>query len=120
MLPGISRHNRALPFPLFAFSPAAMPDFPTQRAFLTYTGIKLPLNLTSPLDEASLKNRNTYFLGHYDEQNRLCLVEKMVYGEVEMCHRYDYHGNGQLKSAVITDAEGEENTLEFDAEGQPA
>lgn len=97
-----------------------MSDFPTQRAFLTYTGIKLPLNLTSPLDSDSVKNRNTYFLGHYDAQDRLCLVEKMVYGEVEMSHRYSYFDNGMLKSATITDAEGEENVLEFDETGLPA
>ena len=40
------------------------------RHFLTYTGIKLPLNLTTPLQEADLANRNTYFRAYYDAQDR--------------------------------------------------
>lgn len=97
-----------------------MSEFPSQRHFLTYTGVKLPLNLTSPLEGDAVKNRNTFFVGHYDHQDQLRLVEKMTYGEVEMSHRYDYFATGVLKTATITDAEGEQTTMDFDETGRPA
>lgn len=89
------------------------------RCFVTYSGIKLPLNLLNELDAASLVNRNTFFRGHYDSDERLTKVEKIVYGEVEMQHEYDYHANGQLCWARITLDEDEVTELQFDEQGQP-
>lgn len=77
------------------------------RPFLSYSGLKLPLKLVTPLDEAQLKNRNTYFLGYYDEENRLKVVRKMVYAEIEFEHRYRYDGDGRLAQVTIINSEGE-------------
>lgn len=90
------------------------------RYFLTYTGVKLPFNLVTSLTEAEVHNRNTYFRGHFDAEDRLTGFEKMVYGEVELAHRYAYHGNGTLQRAEITDIDGETTVLDFDAAGNPA
>ena len=53
------------------------------RSFLSGSGIKLPLKLVEPLDELRFQNRNTYFLGYYDEEYRLTGVRKIVYAEIE-------------------------------------
>ncbi|MDD4914456.1 MAG: DUF6156 family protein [Methylococcales bacterium] len=89
------------------------------RYFISYSGIKLPLKLVTPITEAELQNRNTFFKAFFDEQDRLMLCQKLVYGEVELEHRYSYYGNGVLKAAEITDADGELTVLAFDEAGEP-
>ena len=85
----------------------------TCRYFLTYTGVKLPLTLLSELEPDQLENRITFFRGYYDGQNRLVGLQKMVYGEVEMEHRYQYDASGSLQRAEITDIDGEVTVLAF-------
>ncbi|MBD9363331.1 DUF6156 family protein [Methylomonas fluvii] len=88
------------------------------RYFISYSGVKLPLKLVNELEDAShLENRNTYFRGRYDAEQRLMLLEKLVYGEVELRHVYTYHANGMLAAAEITDADGEIDLLRFDETG---
>jgi hypothetical protein len=87
------------------------------RHFVTYSGVRLPLKLVNPLEAADIANRNTYFRAWFDEHGRLIKVEKVVYGEVELQHRYDYHGDGRLKLAEITEADGESRLLHFDVQG---
>lgn len=89
------------------------------RYFLTYTGVKLPLKLMTELEPTQLENRNTYFRGYFDEQDRLVGLQKLVYGEVEMEHRYTYHPSGALSSVEIIDADGELNGMTFDENGEP-
>lgn len=89
------------------------------RYFLTYTGVKLPFNLVTPLGGDEVENRNTYFKGYFDAE-RLLGFDKMVYGEVELAHRYTYRDNGNLSQAEIIDIDGESTVLEFDADGNPA
>lgn len=89
------------------------------RYFITYSGVKLPLKLVSPLEDAELQNRNTFFRGYFDPRDRLMLCQKMVYGEIELEHRYDYYDSGALQQAEITDADGEVTLLLFDEAGAP-
>jgi hypothetical protein len=88
------------------------------RFFVTYSGIKLPLKLSQPLEDAALSNRNTFFRGYFDERERMTGFQKMVYGEVELEHRYVYADNDSLLRATIIDAEGETTVLEFDEQGR--
>ena len=87
------------------------------RYFVTYTGIKLPLNLISPLDPADIKHRNTYMRAYYDESERMTLCQKMVYDEVELEHRYQYHDNGIVKRVQIRFAEEDAGAMCFDENG---
>jgi len=73
------------------------------RYFVSYSGIKLPLKLVNEISEIGLLNRNTYFRGYFDSQDRLLLCQKIVYGEVESEHEYEYYANGVLKDAQITE-----------------
>jgi hypothetical protein len=91
---------------------------PTEcRHYVTYSGVKLPLKLVNPLEEADIANRNTYFRAYYDDQQRMVLCQKVVYGEVELQHRYAYHANGNLKQAEITEADDDPKVMHFDEEG---
>ncbi len=85
------------------------------RYFVTYSGVKLPLRLVSPLQEADLENRNTYVRARFDDQDRLIAVEKLVYGEVELVHRYEYDQQGAMKAAHIT-MDGETTAISFAGE----
>jgi hypothetical protein len=87
------------------------------RYFLTYSGVSLPLNLVSPLAANDLNNRNTYFRARYDDADRLLLAEKLVYGEVELSHAYEYRAEGGLARAVIVLGEDETEVL-FDESGK--
>jgi len=89
------------------------------RYFVSYSGVSLPLKLVNELRDDERANRNTFFLGFYDDQDRLVRCEKQVYGEQEMLHCYEYHENGALKQAEITDADGELTVLHFDLQGKP-
>ncbi|AOV17034.1 hypothetical protein BJI67_08160 [Acidihalobacter aeolianus] len=86
--------------------------------FTSYTGVTLPLKLVNPLDDSALDNRNTYFRGYFDGDDRLILCQKVVYGEVELEHRYEYHPNGQLQRAGIKIFdEDSESVMLFDEDG---
>lgn len=90
------------------------------RYFVTYSGVKLPFNLVSELQDHEIQNRNTYFRGYFDEQERLTGFDKLAYGEIELMHRYSYHDNGKLASAEITDIDGELTMVLFGRDGNPA
>jgi hypothetical protein len=90
------------------------------RYFVTYSGVKLPFNLTGELQEHEVKNRNTFFRGYFDPEGRITGFDKIAYGDIELRHCYEYHGNGRLKQAEITDIDGEVMMLAFDTEGNPA
>lgn len=90
----------------------------TERIFVSYSGVKLPLKLINELQSDERDNRNTYFLGIYDADERLIRCEKRVYGEIELLHHYQYHANCVLQQAEITDADGEVSVLQFDSNGQ--
>ena len=90
------------------------------RHFVTYSGVKLPLKLVNPLQPRDLDNRNTYFRGYFDDHDRMVSCQKVVYGEIEFEHRYEYYGNGVLKRAEVNDGEEDPRVLCFDEQGKPA
>jgi len=90
------------------------------RYFVSYTGIKLPLKLVNPLEEEGLRHRNTFFRAYFDSQERLLACEKVVYGEIELQHRYEYYDSGVLKQAEITNSDQEVTVMQFDERGAPA
>jgi len=93
------------------------PENCTSRYFVSYSGVKLPLKLVNELGDTDMGNRNTYFCGYFDGNDRLVRCEKRVYGELELLHIYRYHDNGRLCEAEITDADGELTFLKFDTNG---
>lgn len=84
------------------------------RHFATYTGVKLPLKLITPLDADDLERRMTYFRGYYDADSRLVALEKVVYGEVEFEHRYQYYADGRIKSAELSEPDEETRVMQFE------
>jgi len=87
----------------------------TTRYFTSYSGVRLPLKLLGELAADDMRNRNTYYRGGFDEEGRLLCCEKVVYGEVEVCHEYGYHADGRLAQAIIHDANGDAETLSYPA-----
>ncbi len=75
------------------------------RYFVSYSGVKLPLKLVNEIDHASLHNRNTYYRGYFDSQEKMLCCQKVVYGEVESEHVYAYYDNGILKHAQIKEGD---------------
>jgi hypothetical protein len=90
----------------------------TVRFFVTYTGVKLPFKLVNELQPSEVENRNTFFRGYFDEQDRLSGFDKLAYGETELSHRYTYHASGKIEQAEITDIDGEVTVMNFVAEGK--
>jgi hypothetical protein len=87
------------------------------RFYATYTGVALPFNLVNSIEPEALSNRNTFIHAYYDANGKLMGFHKVVYGEVELTHRYRYHGNGTLKQAEIAMLDEDPVTLHFDEKG---
>ncbi len=83
--------------------------------FLSYSGTRLPFKLVGQLELADIANRNTFFGACMDEDGRTTLIHKVVYGEIELEHRYGYHADGSIAWAEILDDEGERQQLTFAA-----
>jgi hypothetical protein len=113
--------------PLHTFPGHALDDWAMEmetdakqcRYFLSYSGVKLPLNLVSPLAATELENRNTYFRAVFDGANRLVSCQKIVYGEIELAHYYEYADSGLLSRARISMGDDDETELLFDENGSP-
>ena len=88
------------------------------RYFISYTGVKLPLQLVNELDQGQLDNRITYFKAYYDDHNRLKVIEKVVYGEIEFSHHYEYGQDGKLEKAILHEGDELPRTLVFNSQGQ--
>ncbi len=89
---------------------------PDRRFFVSYSGVKLPFNLVNPVAAEALSNRNTFICAYF-EAGVLTGFEKMVYGEVELAHRYEYHDNGVLRRAEIVMLDEDAVILCFDETG---
>jgi hypothetical protein len=89
-----------------------MSEAGTVRYFTAYTGVNLPFHLVGELAADETRNRNTYFEGRFDAAGVLLSFRKMVYGEAELEHRYQYSDAGALLRARITDADGEVTVVE--------
>ena len=87
------------------------------RYFVSYSGVRLPFNPVNAIPAESLANRNTFIRAHFDGAGMLRAFEKLVYGEVELSHRYEYHGNGRLSRAEITMLDEDPVVLAFDEAG---
>jgi len=87
------------------------------RFFTSYSGVKLPFNLVNAIAAEALSNRNTFIRAYFDQAGMLSGFDKVVYGEVELSHRYEYHGNGRLRRAEIVMLDEEPAALNFDETG---
>lgn len=87
------------------------------RFFVSYSGVKLPFNLVNAIAAEALSNRNTFIRAYFDKAEMLSGFDKVVYGEVELSHRYEYHDNGLLRRAEIVMLDEEPAALSFDETG---
>jgi hypothetical protein len=87
------------------------------RFFVSYSGVKLPFNLVNAIAPEALSNRNTFIRAWFDRAGMLSGFDKLVYGEVELSHRYEYHGNGRLRRAEIAMMDEEPVAMSFDETG---
>ncbi|WP_067731964.1 DUF6156 family protein [Novosphingobium naphthalenivorans] len=96
----------------------AAPGAQAFRYFVTYSGVDLPFRLVGPIDEAQVANRNTFIRAWFNDSERLAGFDKLVYGEVELSHRYDYRADGTLLRALVTMID--EETVELTFEDAPS
>ncbi len=86
--------------------------------FLSYSGAQLPLNMVNRLAPEEIHNRNTFFGVNRDENGRIVLIHKRVYGAIELTHSYTYNAAGKLAGAEIIDADEDGRRLGFDSDGK--
>ena len=92
----------------------AVPGATSVRCFVTYSGVDLPFRLVGPIDEEQVANRNTFIRAWFDGGGRLIGFDKLVYGEVELSHRYEYGTGGALVRALVTMIDEEPVELIFE------
>jgi hypothetical protein len=79
--------------------------------FYPVAGSNCRLILFFPLDARELENRNTFFRAVFGDADRLVSCEKIVYGEVQLTHRYDSRGNDTLSHARTAMGDDEETEI---------
>jgi hypothetical protein len=87
------------------------------RLFVTYSGVKPPSRLVNPIEPDALSNRNTYIRAWFAPGDQLLRFEKIVYGEVELTHAYEYDGAGVLRRAVVTLQDEDPVVMNYDETG---
>ncbi len=87
------------------------------RFFESYSGVRLPFNLVNAIAPEALSNRNTFIRAWFDRTGMLSGFDKLVYGEVELSHRYEYHANGRLRRAEIVMLDEEPVAMHFNEAG---
>jgi len=87
------------------------------RFFVSYSGVELPFNLVNSIATEALSNRNTFIRAYFNKAGILTGFDKVVYGEVEFAHRYEYRDNGALSRAEITMLDEDAVFLCFDEAG---
>lgn len=85
----------------------------TCRHFISYTGVKLPLQLITPIEGETVEGRITFFRGFYDAEDKLLIIEKVVYGEIEFEHHYNYYPDGRLQRAEMLEPDCEPRVMDF-------
>jgi hypothetical protein len=90
------------------------------RYFVSYSGVRLPFKLINAIPAESLTHRNTFIRAYFDANGLLTGFDKLVYGEVELAHRYEYHENGVLRRAEIAMSGEESVVLSFNEAGAPS
>lgn len=90
-----------------------------RRYFISYTGVQLPLKLVNKLDRKGVDKRITYFTGYYDDNECLKIIEKVVYGEIEFSHHYEYGEDGILIKAIMIENDELPRSLMFNKLGEP-
>lgn len=89
------------------------------RFYVTYTGVKMPFRLVEAIPAEQLTHRNTFIRAYFDAAGQLTGFDKMVYGEVELAHRYEYHPSGALRRAEVTMVDEDTVVVAFDEAGAP-
>lgn len=85
--------------------PPPLAEGQSVRHFVTYSGIRPPVRMVEPIDEAAMDHRNTFVRAVFDAADRLVRFDKMVYGASELTHVYVWGADGRLASAEITAGE---------------
>ncbi len=88
------------------------------RYYLSYRGVDPPSIMVGPIGPDALSNRNTYIRAYFDRAGVLRGFDKIVYGEVELSHRYRYHPNGRIRRAEIAVPDEDPGAVEFDEGGR--
>jgi hypothetical protein len=91
-----------------------LPGASVRRYFVSYSGVRLPFRFVTELSAAETENRNTYYKVDFNEADQVIGFDKMVYGEMEISHRYSYYPSGVLQQADVTShAENDTKVLPF-------
>ena len=87
------------------------------RYFVSYSGTTLPPRLVSAIPADGLAHRNTFIRAYFSASGLLVGFDKVVYGEVELAHRYERYGNGGVSRARIFVPDEAPVSLEFGEDG---
>lgn len=88
------------------------------KYFATFSGYNIPLKLTEEIPKELALKRDAYYVGFYDEDQRLTCVEKYLDGALFFRHSYFYREDGSLRESKTVNSEGIETVSYFDENGR--
>ena len=107
---------------LFGRRPASRHD--ATEYYRSWGGYRHPISLQSRISKEEAEDRaaggKAYLISSFDAQGRLVRVIKMLKGSIFFEFVYEYHPNGKLKTATITNAKGETSLRRYDERGRKA
>lgn len=81
------------------------------RYYLSCRGVDPPSIMVGPIGDDA-------FRAYFDRAGVLRGFDKIVYGEVELSHRYHDHADGRIRRADIAVPDEDPGTVEFDEGGR--
>ena len=86
--------------------------------FGSWGSYQVPLRPQEPLEEVEARQRESYYVGHFDHHDRLVRFDKYLGGQLEWTDHYTYRDDGTLALRRMIQSNGEERHQTFDAYGR--
>lgn len=93
-------------------------DIRKKYYFTGFSGYSIPLKLTGKIKKEDITIGQSYYIGTYDDEDRLIKVEKFFKDKLFFIHQYIYYSNGIIKESRVINANGEESVSLFNEKGE--
>ena len=71
-------------------------DSVSVKYYSSFVGYNHPVQLIDELSETKIKEKKSYYVGTYNNSDRLIKVEKRLDGKILFIYNYSYNDNGKL------------------------
>jgi hypothetical protein len=93
-------------------------DTPRAAYFGSWSSYGVPRVPREPISREEAEGRTTYYVGHFDREDRLVRFAKFHQGALEWQDEYEYWDNGKVRARRMSRAGGPASVQRFDRKGR--